>query len=129
MWKLLTGILSEALYKYIDGQNMFQVEQKGCRKGSRRMKDQLLIDKMVIKNCKKRLTGLGVAWINYKKAYDMIPHSWILKTMELVGVANNMKALIKDTMGQWNTELISGSRKLGNVKIKRGIFQGDSLSP
>ena len=30
---------------------------------------------------------------------------------------------------QWNTELMSGEQRLGNVRIRRGIFQGDSLSP
>ena len=32
-------------------------------------------------------------------------------------------------MKQWNTELTAGNQRLGNVKIRRGIFQGDSLSP
>ena len=32
-------------------------------------------------------------------------------------------------MKQWNTELISVNQRLGNVRIRRGIFQGDSLSP
>ena len=32
-------------------------------------------------------------------------------------------------MKQWNTELTASNQRLGNVKIRRGIFQGDSLSP
>ena len=32
-------------------------------------------------------------------------------------------------MKQWNTELTTSNQRLGNVKIKRGIFQGDSLLP
>ena len=32
-------------------------------------------------------------------------------------------------MKQWNTELTTRNQRLGNVKIKRGIFQGDSLPP
>ena len=32
-------------------------------------------------------------------------------------------------MLNWETELTSGNERLGTVKIKRGIFQGDSLSP
>ena len=32
-------------------------------------------------------------------------------------------------MKHWNTELNAGQSRLGNVKIERGIFQGDSLSP
>ena len=35
-------------------------------------KDQFLIDKMVLIGCKKIHTNLGMTWINYSKAYDMI---------------------------------------------------------
>ena len=32
-------------------------------------------------------------------------------------------------MEKWKVMLCSGSSELGEVEIKRGIFQGDSLSP
>lgn len=50
MWKLLTGMLSENLYDHLYTENLLPAEQKGCRKRSRETKDQLLIDKMAIKN-------------------------------------------------------------------------------
>ena len=78
MWKLLTGILSEEIYSHLAEKNLLPTEQKGCRKESRGTKDQLLIDRMIIQNCKRRQTGLAMAWIDYKKAFDMVPHSWIL---------------------------------------------------
>ena len=40
-----------------------------------------------------------------------------------------MRRFISGNMKQWNTELMSGNQRLGNVRIRRGIFQGDSLSP
>lgn len=36
-------------------------------------KDQLLVDKLIIKNYKRRKTGLGMAWIDYKKAFYLVP--------------------------------------------------------
>ena len=44
-------------------------------------------------------------------------------------VAENIKRLMRQSMLGWETELTSGNEILGSVKIKRGIFQGDSLSP
>ena len=52
--------------------------------------DQLLIDKTIFRNCKRRLTGLGMVWINYKKVYDMVLHSWMKKCVTMFGVAENM---------------------------------------
>ena len=76
-WKLLTGILAEELYEHLEKTNSLSWKQKGCKKGSRGTKDQPLIDKMIVKDCKRRLTSLAVGWIDYRKAYDMVPHSWI----------------------------------------------------
>ena len=40
-----------------------------------------------------------------------------------------MKLLVKEGMKTWRTELTSENVTLGEVTIKRGIFQGDALSP
>ena len=39
MWKLLTGVVSESMYNFLDKNNLLPEEQKGCRKGSRGTKD------------------------------------------------------------------------------------------
>ena len=70
-----------------------------------------------------------MAWIDYKKAYDSVPHSWIIESLELIGVADNVKALLEKSMSLWRTTLTSNGKMLGEVEFKRGIFQGDSLSP
>ena len=85
-------------------EKLFLNEQKGCRRQSRGTKDQLILDKMVIKNCKKRMTNLNVAWIDYKKAYNMIPHTWILQYLKIFKVAN-MRNLIEKSMKTWKVEL------------------------
>ena len=48
--------------------------------------------------------------------------------MEVMGVAKNVGSLIRRSISNWCTILNSDENNLGNVKIARGIFQGDSLS-
>ena len=74
MWKLLTGIISERLHNYLEETDTIPRQQKSCRRKCRGTKDQLLIDKMVMINNKRRKTNLSMAWIDYKKAFNMIPH-------------------------------------------------------
>ena len=69
-----------------------------------------------------------MAWIDYKKAYDTVPHSWILESLELVQVSDNILKFVKRSMANWQTELTSCGESLAKVNIRRGIFQGDSLS-
>ena len=47
----------------LDRNGLLTDEQKRSKKGSRGTKDQLLIDKAVLKNCWRRLTSLSIAWI------------------------------------------------------------------
>ena len=73
MWKLLTGMFAESIYSHLDDQKLLPDEQKGCRKQSRGTKDQLLIDKAIPKDARMKCRNLNMAWVDYKKAYDMVP--------------------------------------------------------
>ena len=42
-----------------------------------------------------------MAWIDYKKAYDMVPHSWIIECLDLFGVAENIKSVFVISMEKW----------------------------
>ena len=59
----------------------------------------------------------------------MIHHSWIIESLKLTNAADNVIKFIERSMKSWNVNLSSNGEVLENVKIKRGIFQGDSLSP
>ena len=70
-----------------------------------------------------------MAWVNYKKAYDMVSHSWLLDVVEMMGVADNVRSLLEASMRNWKTELSADGKSLDVVNIKRGIFHGDSYLP
>ena len=129
MWKLLTGAIAEQIYAHLDQEKLLPEEQKGCRKGSRGTNDLLYIDRAVIKEVKSRNKNLAMAWIDYQKAYDTVPHSWIIESLDLFGVAENINSLLVNSMEKWKVMLCLVNSELGEVEIKRGIFQGDSLSP
>ena len=82
-----------------------------------------------MKEVKLRKKNLAMGWIDYKKAYDMIPHLWIMECLEMFGIAEDIKRLFCNSMENWKVELCSGESVLGEANISRGIFQGDSLSP
>ena len=89
MWNLLTGVIADQIYAHLDQEKLLPKEQKKCRKGSRGTNDLLYIDSAVIKEAKSRNKNLAMAWIDYKKACDMVPHSWII-CLDLFGVAKNI---------------------------------------
>ena len=129
MWKLLTSVIAEKVYSHLAENGILPDEQKGCRRKSRGTKDQLAIDKQLLKHCKKHQRNLAMGWIDYKKAYDMVPHSWLLDAMRMIGVADNIVKQLEKSMPSWKTQLTASGELLGEIDINRGIFQGDSLSP
>ena len=57
----------------------------------------------------------------------MVPHSWIMESLIMFKIANNVQNLLNYAMPLWKTELTSNNQNACNVVIKRGIFLGDSL--
>ena len=129
MWKLLTGVIAEKMYNYLEQEKILPEEQKGCRRGSRGTKGQLLLDKTVLKDCRERHTNLSMAWINYRKTYDLVPHTWVNEYMEMSGIAENLRTFLQKSMQQWRLSLTTNGEDLGEFNVKSEIFQGDSLSP
>ena len=46
----------------------------------------------------------------------------------MFGIAENVRNFLLRSMDQWKLSLTSNGEDLGDVDVKRGIFQGDSLS-
>ena len=80
---------------------MLPEEHKGCRKSSRGTNDLLYVDRAEIKEVKSGTKNLAIAWIDYKKAYDMAPHLWIIECLDLFGVEENIKSLLANSMEKW----------------------------
>ena len=129
MWKILTGVIAEEIYKSLEEREMLPEEQKGCRIGSRGTNDLLYIDKQILREVKTKRKNIAMGWIDYHKAFDMVPHSWILECLRMFKVAENVSCLVSKSMKAWKVEISCGRETLAGVNIRRGIFQGDSFSP
>ena len=132
-YKLFTGLISDAIYKHLDAEELLEKEQKGCIRRCLGTKDQLLINKMILEDCRRRQRKMSMAWVDYQKAFDSVPHSWIIKVLQLYKIHPKIVATIREQMKKWQTSLNlhhqKGTITIKDISIKRGIFQGDSLSP
>ena len=92
-----------------------------------------MINNAILENCKKRKKNLSTVWIDYKKAFDSVPHSWILKCLQMYEIHPVLITFIEESMSQCKTNMTlvhkEGVLEARPIRIKRGIFQGDSLSP
>ncbi len=72
-------------------------------KGSYGCKGQLLINKCIMEEAKTKKKNLSTAWIDYKKAFDSVPHTWIEKCLEIYKVCPTTIKFIVHGMKNWNT--------------------------
>ena len=47
----------------------------------------------------------------------------------MFGSAENLRTFLQKSMQQWSVSLMANGEDLGEVNVKRGMFQGGSLSP
>ena len=76
--------------------------------------------------------NLVTVWLDYKKAFDSIPHDWLLEALRLAKIPQHLTIAIKNLTESWYTILnLNGTSKTivsDLIKILTGIYQGDSLS-
>ncbi|CAK1590875.1 unnamed protein product [Parnassius mnemosyne] len=107
--------------------------QSGCQGGGCGTKEPFLIDAVIRNMVKRNRRNLSAAWIDYKKAFDSVPHTWLKRIHELYKVDCRVRDFLRQCMGQWSTiHCHLGQRMMAaenHVRIRRGIFQGDCVSP
>ena len=72
---------------------------------------------------------LAMAWIDNKKAYDMVPERWIIVCLTIYKISDEVLKFIENAMKNWRAELTARGKSLTEVKTQRKISQGDAPSP
>ena len=84
---------------------------------------------VALRPCKQRQNNLGMAWIEFKKAYDMVSYSWVRQSLKILVLLITSLILCQAACPGGMPNLYAGNQHLGSVPIKRCIFQGDFFSP
>jgi hypothetical protein len=88
---------------------------------------------VVLEQAHRDNRNLYIAYIDYRKAFDSVPHSWLIRVLEVYKIDPMIINSLKQLMKKWTTTL---QVKLKNnqitsdpIHIQREIYKGDSLSP
>ena len=119
-WKILTTQIREEKCYTQTSRELFPEEQKGCCKGTRGTAKLLDIDQLILNESNTRRKNLAMAWIYYKKGYDIVPQSWIINCFKMSHEVINILEITRKT---WRVEFRAGGRGLAEAKIQRDIFK------
>ena len=127
VYKLFTGLLSSFLVDHCVENDIITLEQAGAKPGSWGCTDQLLINKMILDDVKDNRRNLYM-WFDYKKAFDSVPHDWILKAIQLACVPPLIIQSIENLMQTWASKLYLKDIVTDTIKYLTGFMQGDCQS-
>ena len=127
-YKILTSILTERMYSFLERNSILPQEQKGCRRNSYGCKDQLLINKMILEHYRKsKRKNLSTAWFDYKKAFDSVSHEWILKALQLYKISPIICNFLGISMTKWKlvyfSHTIAALVGLNVLESNEGFFK------
>ena len=121
-YKTLTSVIKQRIEGHLSQGNLMASEQKGCQQGSFGAKDHLLINKLLTEDCKARHRSLSMAWVDYQKAYDSVPHSWVLQCLQLHKISPVLCRFLSRVMEGWRTSTVLST---GRVLSRRGSCRSD----
>jgi Reverse transcriptase (RNA-dependent DNA polymerase). len=90
---------------YTDDKHLMHKEQDGCCRESKGCKDQLLLQKAILQECKSRKKNICMAWMDYQKAFDNVSHIWVIKSLKLIGINYKIISYTQKTMNYLKTNM------------------------
>lgn len=130
MYKLVTGVLCEYLKCYCDKWELIPKEQRAIRSGNWACTEAHIVDNTIRDKVKYDGQRVGLAWFDYAKAYDSISHDYLIFVLQKLGFPSQVYKCIMNIMQTWSVRYIGKGNEISDpLRIKRGILQGDTMSP
>ena len=132
IYKVFTAIITDFIMDHCTTNNIITEEQAGGKLGSWGCAEQMLINKMVYDEIIKNKRNLTTVWLHYKKAFDSVAHSWVIKSLKLMKIPDEIIEIIKMLMCKWRMRIHLyeeiDSIETSEIEYYIGIIQGGMLS-
>ena len=90
VYKLYTSCLYIFLQNHCEVNEIITFEQAGGGKSVWKCTEELLINKSILSKVRRKKRNLLTIWLDYRKAFDSVPHDWIIKALQLAKVPKNL---------------------------------------
>jgi hypothetical protein len=131
-YKIFTGNVGCYVKEHAERNNIWDRSQVGTCSGVLGTVDRLIVDNSIMDEVREKKRNLAVAFSDYRKAYDMIRHDWILRVYRWMRVPEKVLNVLSRLMEGWKTRLEvtdKGEVRISRwINIRKGFLQGDSYS-
>ena len=128
MYKIYCSIINKRLSNWIESNDKLVDEQNGFRKG-RSTNDQISALTNIIETRQKRKLSTFAAFIDFKKAYDLVDRNILWNRLLETGIKGKLFSAIRSLYNSVKSCVRINGLKTGWFDVNIGLRQGCNLSP
>ncbi|GCB71233.1 hypothetical protein scyTo_0005882 [Scyliorhinus torazame] len=126
---MLLCLFTKIMAKRLSETFWINPRQKGFLAATPGCNENIVILENIIKGAKKNTNYLAVVFVNLAKTFDSVGHKLIVKAFQRMQLPPGFITMVTD-LYTGNTTMVEGNKtKTTEIKIERGVKQGDPLSP
>ncbi|KAK2578452.1 hypothetical protein KPH14_012258, partial [Odynerus spinipes] len=128
--KLFTAIIARRINIWTKSCDILPEGQPGFRTNRSCEDNVFVLGSKIAKALAKPKGKTYLLFVDFKKAFDSVWHSILWYKLHKAGISSQLLRTIRNLYKQANTQIKTDkNKKTGNIKINKGVLQGDSLSP
>jgi hypothetical protein len=134
-YKLVTSFISMFVDQHARRNNILPPEQIALQKRVWGCTHALILDQTVVADAQyQKQRPISLAWIDYAKAFDSVPHDYINWILRVVKIPKPIRTFVSSLMNSWKVRYEAKDSRGRTLRsqllgIKSGVLQGDSFSP
>ena len=127
--KVLSTMMNQRLTDYTKANNMINKAQIGFEISNRTSDHLLTVKSLVNKYVSDNKGKMYTCFIDFRKAFDTVWHEGLFYKLEEANITGNFLNTLKDMYNKTECAVKMGNRTTQYFKCKKGVRQGDPLSP
>lgn len=128
--KLFHKIIATRLEQYaIDNNFLDSSTQKGFLHGVNGCMEHIFALQTILSNAKDHHQPLSLSFIDLKNAFGSISHCYLFDMLKHINIPSEVLAYLESLYSSISAFVSTKQWKSPSFSIKRGVFQGDTLSP
>ncbi len=109
-------MITRLVNEHVTEHQILSTNQKALRRGRRGCMDALWADFVIASENTKARKSLSVAWVDYTKGFDRVPHGWIRYVLKIVKMPRTLRRCVRKLIPLW---------RIRTDQIPARLFQGD----